>query len=93
MLANGGQYKSLKKMKNLFLFLLLISLFSCTDNQRARNFGGTEHVKMPPNHKFINLSWKQDDLWIVSQDTTTNIIYCWEKSSFGIMEGEIVIDK
>ena len=64
-------------------------LASCTDNQRARQFGGTETVDIPEGRILINCTWKQDDLWILTKDTTTGKMYFNEKSSFGVLEGEI----
>ena len=73
--------------------ITLLALASCTDNQRARNFGGTETVKLEPNEKFINITWKQDNLWIIVQDTVTGTYYAREKSSLGIMQGKVIIQK
>lgn len=73
--------------------ITLLALASCTDNQRARNFGGTETIKLEPQEKFINIAWKQDNLWIVVQDTITGDYYAREKSSFGVMQGKVIIQK
>ena len=64
-------------------------LASCTDNQRARQFGGTETVDIPEGRILVNCTWKQDDLWILTKDTTTGKMFFNEKSSFGVLEGEI----
>jgi len=81
-------------MKKLFWGLLLLVLISsCTDNQRARKWGGTEEVTLQPNEMFINITWKNDDLWVITRDTLTGIYYAREKSSFGVMQGTIVIKK
>lgn len=69
--------------------LVAISLISCTQNQRARSFGGDEEVKLNPNEILINSTWKKDDLWILTQDTITKRKYFRESSSFGILEGSI----
>lgn len=73
--------------------ITLLALASCTDNERARNFGGTETIKLEPNEKFMNLTWKQDDIWVIVQDTITGTFYAKEKSSFGIMQGKVIIQK
>ena len=73
--------------------ITLLALASCTDNQRARSFGGTETVKLERNEKFINITWKQDNLWIIVQDTVTGDYYAREKSSFGVMQGKVIIQK
>ena len=73
--------------------ITLLALASCTDNQRARNFGGTETIKIEPQEKFINITWKKDNLWVIVQDTITGTIYAKEKSSFGVMQGKVIIQK
>ena len=73
--------------------ITLLALTSCTDNQRARSFGGTETIKIEPQEKFINITWKQDNLWVIVQDTITGTIYAKEKSSFGVMQGKVIIQK
>lgn len=81
-------------MKKLILLLFILSsllLTSCTENSRARSFGGTEEVSLKPNEKFLNITWKQDNLWVITQDTITGICYAREKSSFGVWEGTIII--
>lgn len=75
----------------LILTISIGMLISCTDNQRARSFGGNETIELKPNHKFINIAWKSDDLWVVTQDTITGMFYCKEKSSWGLLSGEIKI--
>ena len=81
-------------MKRLFvLFIVAISLVSCTDNQRARSFGGTETIKLLPNEEFVNITWKQDNLWIIVKDKNTGNFYAREKSSFGVMEGKVIIER
>lgn len=80
--------------KFLTLVVILTVIFSsCTDNQRARRFGGTETIKIESQEKFINIAWKDDDLWVVLQDTITGIYYAKEKSSFGMIQGKVVIQK
>lgn len=80
-------------MKKLILLSLVVfALMSCTDNQRARNFGGTETIKLEPNEEFINITWKQDNLWIIVKDKNTGKFYAREKSSFGVMQGKVVIE-
>ena len=77
-------------MRKIFILAVaIISLASCTANERARNYGGTETVDIPEGRILINCTWKQDDLWVLTKDTTTGKMYFNEKSSWGIMEGEI----
>lgn len=73
-----------------FVFLLFTAILtSCTQNQRARSFGGNEIVKLPEHNILINSTWKQDNLWILTKDTLTGKLYFRESSSFGLLEGSI----
>jgi ABC-type uncharacterized transport system auxiliary subunit len=77
-------------MKNLLIVATaIIALASCTPNARARNFGGTETIELPANRILVNCTWKETNLWILTKDTLTNKMYFNERSSLGVMEGEI----
>lgn len=80
-------------MKKLLFVLTLVTLItSCTENQRARNWGGTENVTLKPNEVLLNATWKETNLWILTRDTTTGITHFREKSEHGLIEGEIVFN-
>mgnify|MGYP001043924666 CR=1 FL=1 len=84
------------KKKRLYFSLFvaiafMLSLGSCTDNQRARSWGGTEHVTVKKNEVVMNVTWKGDQLWICTKDTTTGVVYFREKSSWGVVQGEIIL--
>lgn len=83
-------------MKKLLAILCLIVFSacyfsSCTENSRARRFGGTTEIKIKPNEKLINITWKDNDMWVLTEDTVTHIKYFRESSSWGIWNGEIII--
>jgi len=80
-------------LKKTMVAITLLAITSCTDNHMARRFGGTETIKLEPQEKFINITWKQDNIWVVVQDTITGVIYAREKSSFGILNGKVIIEK
>ena len=46
----------MKKIITVLCFSLF--LLSCTDNSRARRWGGSEKVELPKSHRFINATWK-----------------------------------
>jgi uncharacterized lipoprotein YehR (DUF1307 family) len=79
-------------MKKLFVLLVgVVALASCTENERARRFGGTEEITLKPNEVVLNVTWKQNEMWICTQDTITNVTYFREKSAWGIMEGTVIL--
>ena len=85
-------------MKIVTLALLVAStilLSGCTDNIRATALGGTAVETLPPNVKLMNVTWKGQELWILTRPSrpgeypeTYEFI---EKSSFGIIEGKVII--
>lgn len=79
-------------MKKLFVLALGVAvLTSCTDNARARRFGGTEEVDLKPNEVVLNVTWKEAEMWICTQDTVTGVTYFREKSAWGVMEGTVIL--
>lgn len=79
-------------MKKLILIsAALFSLVSCTENARARRFGGTEEVSLKPNEVVLNVTWKENQMWICTKDTTTGVVYFREKSSLGLLEGTVIL--
>jgi len=79
----------------LVALLLALFLSGCTDNQMARNFGGTETVELKAGRKLVNVTWKESSLWILTrpmlvQDSVQTYTF-EEQSSFGVVEGAVVI--
>jgi uncharacterized lipoprotein YehR (DUF1307 family) len=79
-------------MKKIFVIAIAtLSLVSCTENERARRFGGVEEVELKPNEVVLNVTWKENEMWVCTKDTTTNTVYFREKSSWGVMEGTVIL--
>ena len=78
-------------MKKLIVIATSALLFSCTEKARTRRFGGTENVQLKPNEKLINITWKETNMWVLTEDTVTHVKYFRESSRFGIWEGEVII--
>ena len=73
------------------MFLCVVLTVSCTQNQRARNFGGNATYTLPKGQKLVMVTWKEDDLWYLSrpmkegEDVETYTLQ--EESSFGMLNG------
>jgi len=79
-------------MKKLMMILgVMVVMSSCTENVRARHFGGTETLALKPNEKVLNVTWKDNEMWVCTQDTITRVVYFREKSSWGVVEGTVII--
>ena len=73
------------------VFCLIVS--SCTENQRARQFGGTIKVKVKNGFKVTSATWKNEDLFYfiepMESDYKPKTKYFVEESSFGIIESNV----
>lgn len=83
-------------MKKLFYALVLSGLlFSCTDNESARKFGGTSQLRLPRNKRLVSVTWKETSMWYLTEDMPDGykpqVKEFKEESAFGIMEGSVMI--
>ena len=83
-------------MKKVILSILAISLLaSCTQNERAKSFGGTATVNLPQGQKLVNITRKEDQIWYLtrtmnSSDSAETYTF-QEESSYGMMEGTVIL--
>ena len=61
----------------------------------SRKYGGESTVNLEENRKLMNVTWKNDSLWILTREMrddeeAESYIYK-EDSNFGILEGSIHI--
>lgn len=56
--------------KAIIAALLFITLFAigCTENQKAKMYGGTMTVNLPVNKKLVMATWKDNNLWYLLRD-------------------------
>lgn len=83
----------MKQLIAITAFALLIFLSACTDNQRAKAWGGIITVDIPKGNKLVTATWKNEDLWylytpMASEDVPKTSILK-EQSSFGVIEGAV----
>jgi len=75
------------------LLVLVILLVGCTENQRAKSFGGKTAVNLPPNEKLVNVTWKDANLWYLHRpmrsDEVAETYTFQEQSSYGVVEGVV----
>jgi hypothetical protein len=91
-----------KYIKRLLAFLFFITIgfifcctqISCTENSRARNWGGNITIKLDSDTKLVNATWRDNDLWVLTRqmrlDETPETYKFSEKSHFGVLQGEIL---
>jgi len=79
-------------MKKIVLSLiLLVSLVSCTENARVKNWGGEGTINLPKGQKLVNVTWKESQIWYLTRPMDSTDVadtYSFhEESSFGVIEG------
>jgi len=84
-------------MKKIILLTLVLSAAGCTQQQRARHFGGTATHDLAAGRKLVNITWKGEEgnLWLLTKPMgPTDVAETYEfaeSSSYGILEGTVVI--
>lgn len=78
----------------LCLVVLIALLTSCTENQRTRHFGGTITIELPPGEKLVMATWKETDLFYLTEPMDSNYVpktkTFREDSSWGVMESTVI---
>lgn len=86
-------------MKKIFCIVIaavaLVCLTSsCTENQRVREFGGTMTVKLEPGQKLMMATWKEDNLFYLTEPMDENYQpktkTFQESSSYGLLETKVI---
>jgi len=73
--------------------LLLVGTLSCTENERAKKYGGTMTVNVPKGNKLEGATWKGDEVWYLyrpfreGEKPETHILA--EDSRFGLLTGKV----
>ena len=79
--------------KYLFLLIALVARCSCTQNQMARTYGGKMTIELPKGEKLINATWKEANLFYLTEPMEEGYIpkskKFRESSNFGVWESEI----
>jgi hypothetical protein len=86
-------------MKKLYigivLALLLVTMAGCTEQQRAKKWGGDYTVELPAGQKLVNVTFKDSDLWYLTRPMTeedkAETYTFQEDSTWGVMEGTVTI--
>lgn len=72
---------------------LAIAFSGC--NAIARQWGGTTIVDLEPGRKFVDITWKDASLWVLTkemdEDDTAETYYFEEDANFSILEGTVII--
>ena len=74
----------------------MIAVVGCTQQTRAKKFGGTATIDLPAGRKLVTVTWKgESHIWYLTRPmTATDTAETYEfkeSSSWGFIEGTVVI--
>lgn len=76
------------------LVALLTIATSCTEQYKARHYGGKMKIELPKGERLINATWKESDLFYLTEPMDSGYVpkekVFRESSSLGIFESEII---
>ena len=77
------------------IIILIVFGAGCTENQRAKSWGGEYEEEIPCGTKVITTTWKGSDFWILyrsmREDEEPEKYIFQESSKWGSMEGTVRI--
>lgn len=81
-------------MKKFLLIIATVLLFaSCTEQERARNFGGEVTIKAPAGYKVTSATWKENNIFYFLEPMEDEYVpkekKFIESSSYGVLETEV----
>lgn len=83
--------------KVLFIVSIILAMFinvSCTENYRAREFGGTVTIHVEKGKKVMMATWKGEDLFYMVEDMEDDYVphnkKLIESSAYGIIESNVI---
>lgn len=83
--------------KLIFALAILAVMTGCTANQMAKSYGGTATISVPKGQKVVSATWKESNLWYLTrpmrQDEQPETLALRESSSFGMMQGVVVLQE
>lgn len=85
-------------MKTLKIIVLLVVIglgCSCTQNIRAKHWGGKATEVLPSGQKLVTVTWKDADLWILTRPMksgeSAETYNFKESSTWGVLNGTVTI--
>jgi len=81
------------KFLSAALLMLVLSFSSCTENARAKKYGGSFTINVEAGQKVTNITWKNDELWYSTRpfaEGEVPVVQTFvEESSWGLLEGKV----
>lgn len=84
----------MKKFISIIIGVIaLISISSCTEQVRTRQWGGEMTIDLPKGQELMEVTWKDNDLFYLTRPMAPDYVPVTktfkESSSYGIMESTV----
>ena len=83
----------MRKIIPILFGVLMLCLVGCTQQQRARKFGGDVNIKLPKGQELMEATWKGDCLFYLTRPMSDGYVpvtkVFQESSSWGVMESTV----
>lgn len=84
-------------MKKTILVLAAMALTGCSQQEMAKNYGGTSTTNLEPGKRLVTITWKDSHLWYLVRDRKADEkperYEFKESSSWGALNGTVVIQE
>lgn len=81
--------------KTLLIITMIICCLFTGCHNTTKNFGGEMTIELEPGQKLEEITWKDEDLWILSrpmrEDEQPETHTFYEKSEWGLLEGTVTV--
>lgn len=82
----------MKTIKVMLLLFVLVTITGC-EQTVSRNFGGSITITLKPGEKLIEATWKDDDIWYLTEPMDSDYIpktkVFKESSVWGVLNGTV----
>lgn len=81
--------------KTVLIIAMIICCIFTGCHYTTKNYGGEMTIELEPGQKLEEITWKDDDLWILSrpmrEDEQSETHTFYEKSEWGVFEGTVTV--
>lgn len=93
--SGGGNVAAVIALVIMGIVFLFSFGRSCSEQSITRSWGGEMDMELEPNQKLVNVTWKENSLWILTKDMKEDDVAetytFYEKDTTGWLEGAVHI--
>lgn len=72
-------------------------LTGCTQQSRAKSWGGSAKIELPAGQKIVGATWKESNLWYMTRPARSGefpeTVTLQESSNLGVVEGKVIFQE